>query len=377
MNCDNVKVIKKISAGMVGTTYMCSYKKDYYVLKILHIFENERHKDYNVEIWRELELYKYVNKMSKTDQLFFTKLYDYKIYDNCSHIQIRPFKFNPDSEFEKTNKLLDESKWCIKYLMDYKGQHTLGNFLIEYPDKLKVIQIYSLLLQIAKIVLLLKEGGYAHGDLHACNLMITKTDKKYFNINDKKINHYGYQLIAIDYGNNLHKKYKFKWYLDDIEKYSKLFTFLDIFHCVMYVIPSFDYSLKICKDKNIPSPFKNRVLYNNGFYLLFNNHIDFCKEKIQKYIDIFPEGKPAIDEYFKYYKTKKINEIIKPYFVYFYEIINRLKYEFDLNYPKLHKKYFGWCCETKWILPKKDCLEILLINNTKDMINFLLKKIDI
>ena len=42
--------------------------------------------------------------------------------------------------------------------------------------------------------------------------------------------------------------------------------------------------------------------------------------------------------------------------------------KFDIKHPRLYKKYFGWCCETKWLLPKEECLKILLLKNAPDLI---------
>jgi serine/threonine protein kinase len=87
IHLDKVKIIKKIGYGMYGTTYLANYNGKLYAVKIQHILEKDKKKDYKNEIWREFDLYKYIDTLNKEDQVFFTKLYDYKIYDNCTHIQ--------------------------------------------------------------------------------------------------------------------------------------------------------------------------------------------------------------------------------------------------------------------------------------------------
>ena len=62
-------------------------------------------------------------------------------------------------------------------------------------------------MQICKIILILYNGGYSHGDLHLENIIINNTNKKYFDFMDKKIPFNGYQINVIDYGLSLHKKY--------------------------------------------------------------------------------------------------------------------------------------------------------------------------
>lgn len=112
INFNNIKIIKKINAGMLGTTYLCEYKKKYYALKIQHILEKDQIEDYNNEMWREIDLYKFIDKMPNKDKIFFTKLYGYKIYNNCTHKQIRPYKIDLNdtkSKFAQRLKQLDES----------------------------------------------------------------------------------------------------------------------------------------------------------------------------------------------------------------------------------------------------------------------------
>ena len=37
-------------------------------------------------MWCEMDLYKYIDKMHKKEQLFFTKLYGYEIFNNQDNI---------------------------------------------------------------------------------------------------------------------------------------------------------------------------------------------------------------------------------------------------------------------------------------------------
>jgi len=180
INFNNVKIIKKIGAGMFGIAYLVKYEDNKYALKIQKILEKQAKKNYNYEIWRELDLYKYIDKLNENDQLFFMKLYGYEIYDNCTRKQIRPIKIDskidPNDKFSQKIKKMDESLWCIKFLLEYKGNLTLEKFLFKNHE-LKTKQIYSIMLQIIKIHMILYKGGYSHGDMHAGNIMINKTNK--------------------------------------------------------------------------------------------------------------------------------------------------------------------------------------------------------
>ena len=62
-------------------------------------------------------------------------------------------------------------------------------------------------------------------------------------------------------------------------------------------------------------------------------------------------------------------------YFYFILIMSRFTQEFNIKYPKIYKKYSGWCSETNFLLPTNECLEILKISNTAELINFFITKI--
>ena len=49
------------------------------------MIEYKRNKSYKKGLWRELDLYDYINTLHPKQQIFFTKLYGYEIIDNCDH----------------------------------------------------------------------------------------------------------------------------------------------------------------------------------------------------------------------------------------------------------------------------------------------------
>lgn len=361
---------------MIGTTYLCKYNEKIYALKIQKILKNQIKKNYNSDIWREIDIYNYISKMNKKNLLFFTHLYGYKIFNNCDHIQIRPFEINfenKENKFFQKLKQIDESKWCIKYLLEYKGNTTLNNILIDHFTKnniLTIKQIYSIMIQMIHIILLLSKGGYSHNDFHQKNIMINKTNSKYFIMKNKKINYNEYQISAIDYGKILNKKFnlKFNDYYTYFLTKPKTWIFYELANSILKIM---FYSEKL---ENKIDKEKEKLNQTDGFKKIIENHnIEFNKI-LDKYIKIFPKGK----------KLKKIlnsqNLILntiaknKKYF-YFKPIMIRIEMEFDLKYPNLYKKYFNTLSETKWLLPKNQCLEILLINKTNNFIKYLIDKI--
>lgn len=186
--------------------------------------------------------------------------------------------------------------------------------------------------------------------------MICETDKDSFTLSDKKIKYNGLQLSAIDYGEVIHKKFcsttemkeKFKKFLVDNDTW----VFDELYNAAINVMSNLPYSINYCDKLNKKLPWERKShLFEKRLKIMFNNHIDWCSENVKKYIEIFPNRSRDIK---KYLKMREIQEIKNHYD--FYNIINRLCAHFNLEYPKLHTKYFGWCCETRWMLPKEQVL---------------------
>lgn len=390
INFEKVKIIKTLGAGMYGTTYLVNYKDKKYAMKIQHILEKDIKKDYKNEIWRELDLYNYINKLNKEDQRFFTKLYDFEIIDNCNHNQERPFNIDSiqDNNFIKKLQTLDKSKVCVKYLLDYKGNINLDNFLTKH--KITEKQILSLCLQICKIIYVLYQGGYSHNDLHPGNIMINKTNKKYFNFMNKKICYKGYQLTSIDYGEVLHKKFKIKYkdYKKEFLNNRKYWLFRECFYCIMNVLDNSSKNIFDCNRLKQILPFERKENVNEiAIIKMITKYNDFYKKVKDKYIKIFPKGEKLLNlveskiifDCFSKEKSLilgsngKINEIVKrkKNEKYFWDILNRIVYEFQITYPKKYLKYWKWCSLNKVLLKNNIIIELLLANNYNNLINII------
>jgi serine/threonine protein kinase len=372
---DKVSIGKKLGAGMFGTTYLAEYKGNKYALKIQHILEKSITKDFKSEIWREMDLYSYINKLSKDEQVFFTKLHGYHIYDNCDHKQERPFKVQ-GKEFKEEVKQLDKSKYCVKYLLDYGGKTTLHTFLAK--NKLTHKLVCSILLQICKIIYTLYLGGYSHGDLHPGNIMINSTDKKTFELLGNKISYEGYQLSAIDYGEVLHKKYKIKYdgprklFLSNIQS----FIFDDMFYGTIEIISRNSKRIIDCKEDNKLLPWERAGgnTYELATRQFILNHPEFYHISKHKYLKIY-NGADILFEKIEKYTNKKIHDIVKDnlHEYEFWSILNRILYEFQLFYPEKFTKYWKWCSSYEFLLPKMVVLDLLLMTNYKEYIEYLIK----
>jgi hypothetical protein len=58
----------------------------------------------------------------------------------------------------------------------------------------------------------------------------------------------------------------------------------------------------------------------------------------------------------------------------FWHVIQKVVIEFQISYPKIHSEYFKWCSYHKCNLPKQDIIDIMLITDVDELINYLLKK---
>ena len=370
---DKVHIIKELGYGLYGTTYLAKYYNKLYALKIQHILEKDSNKDYNNEIWREMSLYNYINKLNKEEQLFFTKLYDYSIC-KCEHKQKRDGLTKSHPNYKKIIKL-DKSPWCIKYLTEYKGKYTLNLFL--QKKKISSKLAYSFALQIAKIMLTLYKGGYSHNDMHFGNIMVTKTSKKYFILNNKKIPYCGYILSSIDYGEVLHKKFGInKLFLEDREKW----LYYEYTGCIFSIFNNEGLLQRDChiQKKKLPWDWKGKI---NTQDILF-------RKIIVTYTDLFNEIK---EKYLsKEQNMKLLNKIVvlcktnnlhKPIYSYvankkgehaFWWFYNKLLVEFRIKYPEKYVKYIKWCSVRPFAIPIDELKELLPIRDIDKLIEKLI-----
>lgn len=374
INFDEIKVTRKLGSGMLGTTYLAKYRNKTYALKIQHILEKDVPKNFKSELWRELDVYKYISKLSRTDKLFFTSLHGYDIYNQCEHIQKRPFDIdNADAknEFIKRLKKLDESDWCVKYLMDYKGHMTLQNYLIKYKPSPKVI--YSVLSQICKIIYTLYLGGYSHNDLHPGNIMVNKTDRRYFDFMDNKIPYHGLQISAIDFGEVLHKKFGIKYTRESAEFLvdREMYMFHEMFYACINVINNTARLMNDCVKQNKKMAWENIDKWSKGRLKIIKNHREFVNVSKYKYIDIFPKSKRFFDYMDKRIDSAKyIEDIPKKHkdSSQFWHVINRVLMEFSVFFPEKYSKYVGWCSWYDCPLPKEDVQKILVASDYLELV---------
>jgi hypothetical protein len=194
----NVKIIKELGYGMIGTVYKVKYNNKYYAMKIEHILHEDK-ENKNSSIWKEND---FMEKIASKYKNQFVKMYKYEFIDKCEHVQ----KYSTDlkkMDEKNKNKLfkLAESKICIQRF--YELLDGSAKSLISTLDQ---NQIYSFIVQVAYIVNILEKHEYLHGDLHLENIGYIKTTKKFIYCDKIKVPTHGYIFKAIDFGTIMHKK---------------------------------------------------------------------------------------------------------------------------------------------------------------------------
>jgi serine/threonine protein kinase len=63
---NSMNIIKTLGTGMFGTTYLVKDNdNNNYALKIQHILPSDRFESYKRALWRELDLYNYINNLER------------------------------------------------------------------------------------------------------------------------------------------------------------------------------------------------------------------------------------------------------------------------------------------------------------------------
>ena len=372
MDFSKIKVIKKLGTGMLGTVYLIEYNNKQYAMKVQKILEEEKILNIKYPIWRELLFYRDVNKMPPNAQKFFCKLYGYKIVENCRHKQVRLKDIPKILKVQEHFKKMNASNICIVFIIDYKGSTTLYDFL---QTNLSTKQIYSILLQVCKIILLLSDMKYSHNDLHPGNIMIQQTKDKTFEIMGHQIPYHGLQLVAIDYGSVSNEKYAKKYYEDE-----ETYYFLQLTQWLFYILqnkPKLEINCRMQKKKYPYEKDYSRNYESIIWQTLFQNYQKIVDEYAEKYLRLYPYLRKFYYQLKKNINNFSIDSIKKKMdnkneiAVFLLKIMNN----FALDHPQEYMMVTGWCSQPEFILPTKDVLEILECKTRDNYINFALRNI--
>lgn len=196
---DNIKIIRKIGAGMLANVYICSLESHNYALKVEKIATDCLKYNLSFQEWREVE---FSQNFANSYPNQFITLCDYKVClaDDTAKQYIMKKSYSHYIKDKLTKK--NDSSHCMKKLYSLVDDN-LKNVIDEFSNK----QIYTTIAQVAYICFLLQSHGYTHGDLHLSNIGVIRTDDEHVKIFDKKVKTYGIHIKAIDFGVVLHEKY--------------------------------------------------------------------------------------------------------------------------------------------------------------------------
>ena len=227
---ENIKISNKIiGRGMNGTVYLVKDNKNKkYAMKIQQIMPKDVKESLATNMWREIY---FAQTIAKKYPDHFMQLYDHKINNSCTHKQSwEEFNFEskdlPKAQQTYYKKLFASPHCSIK-LWSYVDT-TLDNLLHSWKTFHSDIY-YDFLIQMIYIVYLMSREGFFHNDFHGKNIGLTKTNKKYITVLNKKINTHGYLVQAIDYELNLHKNYKLLgWQKVKLTNDNDIFTIINL-----------------------------------------------------------------------------------------------------------------------------------------------------
>jgi hypothetical protein len=370
MDFTKIKVVKKLGTGMYATTYLIEYDGKQYAMKKQKILERNRNKSSRSITWREMFFYDYVNKMPQDTQKFFCKLYDFKIEDNCTHTQIRPKNIQRNTNLKKIMDEINASNICANFIIEYKGDTTLYDFM---GTKLSAKQIYTILLQLCKIIFVMSEAMYSHNNVHLGNFMVLPTKDKTFEFMGHQIPHNGLQISAIDYGDMTLEASGSK-YAEDEESY----YFLELSKVINYVIMNIPKMEKDCRlqKKKYPSELDKNYI-DNFFKTILTKHEKIIDGYAEKYLRLYPYLRNFYSLLKKSIQKLSIDKLKKG-LKYRNEMITfllKIEINFALDHPQEYAKITGWCSAPVFTLPKKDVLEILECKTRADYFKFFREKL--
>jgi len=361
MDFTKIKVIKTLGTGMYATTYLVKLDGKQYALKKQKILEGNRNRSSRSITWREMFFYDYVTKMPPETQKFFCKLYGFNIEDNCKHTQIRPKNIQKNANLKAKMDEINASNICANFLIEYKGDTTLYDFM---GTKLVPKQIYSILLQLCKIIFVMSDALYAHNNVHLGNFMVLPTKDKTFEFQGAQIPHNGLQISAIDYG-DMTLEASGARYAEDEESY----YFLELSKVIFYVLMNMPKMEKDCRLQKKKYPSELNKNYMDNFWEAVLKRPEYA----EKYLKLYPK----LRDFYSKLKKVEINKLNK-HMRYRNDVIaffQKIEINFALDHPQEYAKLTGWCSAPVFTLPKKDVLEILGCKTRDDYFKFLKEKL--
>ena len=329
------KVIKELGKGVYGIGYLIKKNKKKYVLKIQKILESEKKYNLKYKHWKEIESFKYIQKIPKQYHIFFPKLINYSVL-KCN--------FNLNTKNSNKTKIIKKSKYCLSIIMKYEGKE-IG--LLIFNKNFSLIDKYSLIVQIYYINTILNNNKLYYTDYHSENIVYIKKNKK-IKINNSIINtNYIYSLI--DLGSIIKR---------DNYNYTYIITFIKKIILRLSLISKYSLRKKNFKyiDYNnfILSYLKNKIIWNNIKNIIYKYN--------NKWFDSIERNKKIIIENWK----------MTDLFIILIGLFDKKKYlNFEGYYNITLKDYLNN------LIPDKDIIFIISnIDNNNNIFEYFINKIN-
>jgi serine/threonine protein kinase len=218
---NKIKIISKFGSGMQGATYLIKLKNKEYILKKQKI-KDEQYNDntMNNQIYREIQFYKWINKLGK-NKIFFMNMINYRKIKCNYNIEL---KNNLVPEYSK------DYKYCLELILD-KKDYILSNNINLLSDT----DLFNGFIQCINILNLMHKSGWIHSD--------TKTDNIAFNELSSKmeidIEDYGkitssYIFSLIDYGSVVYTNFNYDD--ENFNKIAKVNIDYDLYFLIEYFL---------------------------------------------------------------------------------------------------------------------------------------------
>ena len=362
----NNKIIIKnqLESGYSSKVYIVEINGEKYIMKQSPIIDTNS-SNFDIPLWREIDMSLSINKLSKENIKFFMKTIDFKIV-KCNGIY---------EDYSKPELIKVETNKCLQVIYEFKGL-TLNNLLIN--QNLKSKEKYSMIIQIIYALNLLKTKGYIHNDVHSSNITFNKTDKKIKVGGRYILSKNIYSLI--DYGFNKHKKYKIK------DQYTREYLSInwDLLYFIRQIILQNNVLQDLYKEKKIKKDFKPKFKMEYLFEI-FNNHRNIWN-KIKK--TLIKKGK-NYEEWFQIFESKKIDTFYQNYDNKYPTIKIKGKNIINISIPLEINILFSAYNRKQWLklndwdklntpnlIPSKDIEYMILnISNSEKLISYFYKKL--
>jgi hypothetical protein len=139
--------------------------------KGIHVIKRFKYDSNDNDFVKEMAFYGWINTLSPDEQKYFSRLIKYSIYWDpiFEHAPKNIDLFN--EEYKQKIVERNKSKWTVDLYIEYKGRKIDPSIFYTLSSSEK----YKLLLQLLKIIRILKKNHVFHEDIHPGNIVIDDT----------------------------------------------------------------------------------------------------------------------------------------------------------------------------------------------------------